>query len=271
MVNGEGSGKTSIIVLLIVILVVGIAAAGITYFYSQQGVDASIQERQRMINALEEDLGNAELEIEKLKSQTPDVTPPDDGTTPVSTGELDCLQCHDIDQHKEFHVPQTIMQIDEAHGYRRRVCIDCHGPNGYDENGNFIGWEADKQMTDFDLINFNPREGENGAFELSNQVVHGVHKRKLDSGILTCQFCHVPPGTTEFVIPEVKSDLGRVLYCQNEGCHDSEGGNYISIHIELRPFKCTTCHTGEIIGVHLPGTSQLGKFEFVNGTEKHIH
>jgi len=168
------------------------------------------------------------------------------------------------------------MKVDESHGLRRRVCIDCHGPNGYDDEGNFLGWNADKQMTDLDLIDFDSSEGENGKFILSNKVVHTIHKRKLDGGILNCQFCHVPPGSTDFVKPEVKTELGRVLYCQNEGCHDNDGGNYISIHIELRPFKCTTCHTGEIIGLHIPYTSQLGQFKFTPGindtpgTEEHI-
>jgi hypothetical protein len=262
--SGSGSGKIPIIVVILLILVVGGVAAGLSYFYSQRGVDATVQQKQIELNSLEEELGVKDLEIARLERviETGPVVEP--GGPAPGAQELDCLLCHDLEQHKEFHVPQTIMKIDEAHGKRRRVCVDCHGPNG-------PPWSADEQLTPLEMIDFDPTVGENGKFILSNQVVHSIHKRKLDAGILSCEFCHVPAGTTEFIKPEVKTELGRVLYCQNEGCHDTEGGNYIAIHVELRPFKCTTCHTGDLVKVHEGGTGRLGKFALLNGTSIHIH
>ncbi len=252
MAEDEGSGKISIVVLLILILVVGGVSAGISYFYSQQVSQTRIGTLQRTINDLEERLAS-----------TPAPPGPTQTPAPVVSKELDCPLCHDMAQHKEFHVPEIIMKIDEAHGLRRRTCIDCHGPNG-------PPWSSDEQMTDFADISFDPTAGVNGKFVLSNKVVHSIHKRKLDAGILSCEFCHVAPGTEDFIKPEVKTELGRVLYCQNEGCHDSEGGNYIAIHLELRPFKCTTCHTGDLVAVHLGGTGKLGQFVTINATTSHV-
>ncbi len=243
--------KQLVIILLVILGVAGVAA-GISYFYSQQIFLSQLLEKNKVID---------DLQRQKVSTPVPQVTPTP--TKPIVVEqELDCLQCHEIEQHKEFHVPQTIMEIDDSHGIRRRVCIDCHGPNG-------PPWNADEQMTDFEDIGFDSTAGVNGAFVLPNKVVHSIHKRKLDSGVLSCEFCHFPPGSTGMELPQVKTDLGRVLYCQNEGCHDSEGGNYIAIHVELRPFKCTTCHTGEIIGIHLRFTERLGKF--VNQTHVTTH
>ncbi len=239
--------KAVISVLLIVVLAAAGISAGLSYFYSQEIFQDQLIKKENEIKELQRKIA--------ATPAPPKATP--SPTSTVATQELDCLLCHDIKQHKEFHVPQDIMKIDAAHGKRRRVCIDCHGPKG-------PPWSADEQMTDFADINYDAAVGENGAFKLPNRVVHGIHKRKLDSGALTCQFCHVPSGTTDFVIPQVKTELGRVLYCQNEGCHDSEGGNYIAIHIELRPFKCITCHTGDILVLHTPYTSKVGKF--INAT-----
>lgn len=250
MAEEDGSKKK-------LILVVGGISAGFSYFYSQQAFQSVLNEKQKKINELEKEVADAKVEIQRLEQQL------SGAIIPVVTKELDCALCHDLGQHKEFHVPQTIMKIDEAHGKRRRVCIDCHGPNG-------PPWSADEQMTDLEDIDFDPNVGKNGMFMLPNKVVHSIHKRKLDSGVLSCEFCHVVPGTTDFQIPTVKTELGRVLYCQNEGCHDNEGGDYIAIHVELRPFKCTTCHTGDLVGIHQEGTGKLGKFEIVNRTQIHI-
>ncbi len=253
--------KALIIILLVLVLAVGGVSAGLSYFYSQQFFQDQLLEKE-----------NAIKDLQRKMAATPTPrkeTPPPMQVTTVGAQELDCLQCHELQQHKAFHVPERIMKVDAAHGKRRRVCIDCHGPNGYDEKGQFLGWNADKQMTDLKDIQYDPTVGENGVFILPNKVVHTIHKRKLDAGVVTCQFCHVPPGSLTFVRPQAKTELGRVLYCQNEGCHDSEGGNFIAIHIELRPFKCTSCHTGDIIKIHLPYTSRLGKF--VNATHITTH
>jgi hypothetical protein len=257
------SSKRITLVLVAVILIVGVAVALVTYFYSTLGTEAAIQEKQLRINSLEEELGNTNLEVERLNRiiEIGEVKG-DDG--PIEGDEVNCLVCHDQIQTKSWHIPEKIMNIEKDHGIRRRVCIDCHGPNG-------PPWSSDEQMTDFELIDFDPNAGENGKFILTDQIPHSIHKRKLDAGTLSCQFCHVPPGTIDFVIPEVKTELGRVLYCQNEGCHDNEGGNYIAIHVELRPFFCTTCHTGELIEIHQRGTAKLGKFEQINGTLTHVH
>ncbi len=251
MVDETGAGKTSIILLVIVVLSVAAIAGGISYYYSQQVAKSRMTDLQQTIHA-------QETTIQSLKDATTTTAP----TSSAAGEDLNCLLCHDLEQHKEFHVPQEIMKIDEAHNKRRRVCIDCHGPMG-------PPWSSDKQLTDPADIKFDRMIGTNGAFVLSNKIVHTIHQKKLDSGILSCEFCHVKPGSSEFTKPQVKSDLGRVLYCQNEGCHDNEGGNYISIHLELRPFKCTTCHTGDLVGVHKGGTGKLGTFEVVNGSRIH--
>jgi hypothetical protein len=267
--NGN-SKKVSIIVLLAAILVVGAIAAGASFLYSQQTSEGLIQEKQQTISSLEGEVNTAHNEIDRLEQlleskETAVAPPPVEIPSGVDAGpqELDCLACHNLQQHKDFHVPEEIIKIDEAHGIRRRVCVDCHGPNG-------PPWSADEQMTDLSLIDFDPNVGVNGQFILSNRVVHSIHKRKLDEGSLSCDFCHVVGDSLDFTIPEVKSELGRVLYCQNEGCHDDEGGNYISIHVELRPFKCTTCHTGDLVNLHRGGTGVLGMFEVVNNTSQHI-
>lgn len=254
MDDGSGKGKTSVITLLIVLLSVAAIAAGISYYYSQQVAKSRMTDLQQTIHSQETKIQSLQ-EISASSTTTP--------ISPASGEDLNCLLCHDLEQHKEFHVPQEIMKIDEAHNKRRRICIDCHGPLG-------PPWSADKQLTDPADIKFDKTIGKNGAFILSNKIVHTIHQRKLDSGILTCQFCHVIPGSSEFTKPQVKSELGRVLYCQNEGCHDNEGGNYIAIHVELRPFKCTTCHTGDLVDVHKGGTGPLGSFGVVNGSKTHI-
>jgi hypothetical protein len=265
MVEKQGSGSRNISLgLVIIILVVGITSASLaTYFYSTLGQEASTQERQLQIMSLEEELGNSNLEIDRLNRiiEIGEVKG-DDG--PIEGDEVNCTICHDQTQTKNWHVPEKIMKIEDDHGIRRRVCIDCHGPNG-------PPWSADEQLTDLELIDFDPNVGENGKFILSDQIPHAIHKRKLEAGVLSCQFCHVPEGTIDFVIPEVNTELGRVLYCQNEGCHDNEGGNYITIHVELRPFFCTTCHTGQLNDIHQRGTDKLGKFDLINGTLTHLH
>ena len=248
---------------IIVLVVFALIAGGLSYQIAvHQNVKKLHEKNEELVNLLDsiEIVKNIPSPTTTPVKKPPTSTPKKPSLPKVSgPGELDCLLCHELEQTKTFHFPQTIMKIDERDDKRRRVCVDCHGPNGYDEAGNFTGWSPDKQMTDLELIGFDDSEGINGKFILPNKVVHSIHKRKLDIGILTCQFCHVPPGETAFVKPRVKTELGRVLYCQNEGCHDNEGGNYIAIHIELRPFKCTTCHNGQLSDVHKGETEKLGK------------
>jgi hypothetical protein len=232
---------------LILIVLISLIAAGAAYQAGVSNYQKELEDKLEKIETLEKSIEDFRA------SPTPPPTPkPTPVVGPISGGEINCFLCHGLEQTKSFHLPQTLMRIAESDGKRRRVCIDCHGPNG-------PPWSPDEQMTDFELIDFDSSVGVNGMFILSNKVVHSIHKRKLDAGVLKCEFCHVPPGTTNFIKPRVKTELGRILYCQNEGCHDSEGGNYITIHLELRPFNCTTCHTGEIVRIHQEKTKGLGQ------------
>jgi hypothetical protein len=240
----------------IVIIIAVLIAGTITYLITTANFNEELSLKQEKITTLERSI------MEAKQPPPPTIVPETNPPTiedRISEEVINCLLCHDLTQTKSFHFPQTIMKIEEAAGTRRRVCVDCHGPLAFDDDGNFLGWSADEQRTPLGSIEFDPTDGVNGKFILPNQVVHSIHKRTLDSGAIKCEFCHVPPGATVFIKPRVKTELGRVLYCQNEGCHDDEGGNYIGIHIEIRPFKCTTCHTGSIVQVHIEETKKLGQ------------
>jgi len=87
-------------------------------------------------------------------------------------------------------------------------------------------------------------------------VPHAIHKEKLDSGAAKCSDCH--GDDIEMIIPQADANAGQVLVCQNCKFHP-EGGNYITIHVELADLTCTTCHTGGIIEVHQSKTVLLGQ------------
>jgi hypothetical protein len=178
-------------------------------------------------------------------------------STVPSTGTLNCLLCHDLLLTKSFHLPQTILKIDEKQGKRRRVCIDCHGPNAYDEDGKYLGWSADRQMTPVSMISFDEKTGVNGVFEFSGSVSHSIHKRLLYSlKVITCDDCHL--FGDEIERPVVDVGKGQVLVCQNCKYHPEEG-NYIKIHVEEGGNGCQTCHTGRVIEVHKEKTFNLGR------------
>jgi hypothetical protein len=113
------------------------------------------------ISQLEDIIREKESELDRLTAHE----------APVSTsdsGSVNCIFCHDPIQTKGFHTPPTIMQIGEKTGTRRRVCIDCHGPNAYDEEGTFLGWSAENQMTPLSMISFDETAGLNGVFVFPN-------------------------------------------------------------------------------------------------------
>lgn len=227
---------------LVVLGLVVIVAAGLSYQIGTSKYQGELEVKEMKISQLERSIQEAKA------SATP--APKTSGVAEaVTEDEVNCLACHELAQTKAFHVPQTIMQIDERAGTRRRTCVDCHGPGG-------PPWSADEQQTPLSMIPFNDSVGLNGLIELSSEVPHGIHKRKLDSEVIKCQTCH---GTgTKMVIPEAETRKGQVLVCQNCKFHPEEG-NYITIHVELAGKKCTTCHTGGVIKVHQEKTTGLGQ------------
>ncbi len=245
--------KKSLVVLALVL----IAAAGLSY---QVGVsqfqgdlnakEAKITELQTSIQDVKAEAAAAEKRALEQQAQSVGTGSDTKNIAALLSGEeVNCLLCHEIDQTKGFHVPQTIMKIEERDGKRRRTCVDCHGELG-------PPWSADEQLTPLSDITFDESVGVNGVLELETRVPHAIHKQKLDSGEAKCSDCH--GDDIEMVIPEADVNAGQVLVCQNCKFHP-EGGNYITIHVELADLKCTTCHTGGIIEVHQAKTGQLGQ------------
>ena len=161
-----------------------------------------------------------------------------------------CFECHDAEQTIGFHYPGTIMGIEEFKGIRRRICIDCHGPEGTN---------PDKPMTDASKVRWVEEEGH---FRLSSDVPHGIHIKKLDSGAMACETCHLlkdgdPTQLGEDLAIPVPGK-GQILVCQK--CHlPDDPGNYINVHITSGQQICNTCHTGEIKNIHKRATKKLGQ------------
>jgi len=192
---------------------------------------------------------------------TPEVTPayqPGDESTflnLLSNVEPEaCFFCHDKDQTKGFHVPERIMKIDEARDYRRRLCVDCHGPEGADPT---------KQMTNLRDIHYDPTPGVNGVIEVSLKVPHWIHKARLLKDEMECYDCHIEDlDAFEVSFPKADVNDGQILFCQNckvERDPHPERGNYIAIHVEKAGHKCTICHVGDVLDIHKRATSQLGQ------------
>jgi len=193
-------------------------------------------------------------EIAKLESFSAGIKEPVAAEQPakiITSQEIDCTTCHDYAMTKNFHVPQTIMQIDEARGKRRRVCIDCHGPI-------YPGGNAEQQATPLEMINYNPNVGINGVFEIKINVPHEIHKKKIENKIISCSTCH---GEGENMVkPMADVNRGQVLYCQSCKYHPEEG-NYLAIHLELARKQCTICHVGKVVEIHKEKTAKLGIVE----------
>ena len=203
------------------------------------------------ISLLETALKGKETELAGLVSPAKETAPGQSNET------VNCLLCHDIGETKGFHVPQTIMRIDERSGKRRRICIDCHGPNAYDEKGSFLGWNADVQMTPLALITFDNTTGRNGVFKVSSTVPHAIHNRLLrELKTIDCLDCHLIGDEIKAPAPDVEK--GQVLVCQNCKFHP-EDGNYVKIHVEDGGKGCITCHTGNVIEIHRTKTFGLGQ------------
>lgn len=224
-----------------IMVIFTIAVVGVTYQLLTSEYTAKVKERELKIQELEK-------KLEELKV----VTPPNGTAAPPEVREviteINCVSCHELNSTKAFHVPQVIMKINAAEGKRRRICIDCHGPLG-------PPWSADKQMTPFEDITYDPTVGLNGVFRFPNKVPHSIHKKKLEAGVLNCEFCHVRG--EKFFIPQPEVDKGQVLVCQN--CMAHPEGNYITVHMEIKGYKCTICHTGDLIGMHQEKTAELGQ------------
>lgn len=227
----------NVVVLVIVIL----AAAGLSYQIGASQFKGELNSKEKKIASLEKSIEDVKAQAQKETRVSP--------VTAAAAEEVNCLACHDVDQTKGFHVPQTIMKIDEKEGKRRRVCVDCHGPLG-------PPWSADEQLTPLNELIYNASHGTNGVIEIDSTIPHAIHKQKLDSGAVECEDCHGEG--PDIKIPEPLADAGQVLVCQNCKTHP-EGGNYITIHLEIAGKKCTTCHTGGIVEVHKAKTSKLGQ------------
>jgi hypothetical protein len=218
---------------------------------SAMGYQLSISKSAAEISHLESVLRIKEMEFAKLSSQ------PDPTVSHTPSAKIDCLLCHDLTQTKSFHIPQIIMKIDERSGLRRRICIDCHGPSAYDEEGNYLGWSAEMQMTPIEMITYDESTGPNGVFNFPNIVPHTIHKRLLDRlKVIGCEDCHLL--ATEIQIPKADTNKGHVLVCQSCKYHPEEG-NFIKIHVEDGGKGCQTCHLGDVLAVHKEKTLQLGK------------
>ena len=90
---------------------------------------------------------------------------------------------------------------------------------------------------------------------------HNVHKKKTDSGEMSCEDCHVNP-EGDFITPQVPE--GKTLVC--EACHafsqkPEDVGNYVSIHIVEGNRDCDICHMGDPIKIHKMATEKLGVIE----------
>jgi len=161
-----------------------------------------------------------------------------------------CFECHDAEHTLSFHYPDTIMEIEEFKGIRRRICVDCHGPTGTD---------PDSPMTPDSKITWVEEEGH---FRLSSDVPHGIHLNKVESGAMACETCHlIKDGDPTQLGSELANPVpgeGQILVCQM--CHlPSDPGNYISVHIFSGHQVCSTCHTGEIKDIHKRATGKLGR------------
>jgi hypothetical protein len=161
-----------------------------------------------------------------------------------------CLECHDSEQTMGFHYPETIMKIEEKKGLRRRICMDCHGPEGAD---------PDSQMTESRFIEWIEEES---YYRVKSEAVHGIHERKLKGEVLMCETCHlIKPGDPTqlgIYLDIPKPNPGQILVCQL--CHSpSDPGNYIAVHIVYGHQDCNTCHTGDLLGIHKRATAKLGQ------------
>jgi hypothetical protein len=161
-----------------------------------------------------------------------------------------CFECHDPAQTIGFHYPDTIMGIEEFKGLRRRICVDCHGPEGTDQNR---AMTAESKITWID---------EKGYFRIKSDVPHGIHFEKMENGAMMCETCHlIKDGDPtklgdELVIPI--PNPGQIIVC--EMCHvPSNPGNYISLHITYGHQECNTCHTGDLTNIHKRATGALGR------------
>jgi len=226
---------------VVAVVVVLILSAGLSYEIGASKYQKELKMRMERITQLEKSLKEARAAAEEAASMQ--------AQAPAGGEKVNCLACHELGQTKSFHVPQTIMKIDARDGKRRRTCVDCHGPLG-------PPWSADKQMTPLSLLFYNESKGPNGVIEITSEVPHSIHKRKLDAGVMKCQTCH--GSGVSMVIPEPDTSRGHVLVCQNCKYHP-EDGNYIAIHVELAGKECTICHTGGVIKVHQEKTRKLGQ------------
>jgi hypothetical protein len=132
------------------------------------------------------------------------------------------------------------------------VCSTCHGT---DQTKSFHSVENIK------ILSENKGHTPRICTTCHGSSPHNVHNKKLSSGEMDCNTCHVSP-EGDYVVPQVPE--GKLLVC--EACHAFSGkpedvGNYVSIHIVEGNRECDICHMGDPIKIHKRATEKLGASE----------
>ena len=116
------------------------------------------------------------------------------------------VNCNECHKNVEkFHYIPILRKIQEAKNKSKRDCTTCHG---------------------------------------KVEMVHEIHKRKLETGKIKCETCHMVGG--KLVIP--KKLPNQTYVC--ERCHN--GGNFVTIHKQ----RCDRCHPKNIGAIHLEATKR---------------
>ncbi len=159
------------------------------------------EQLKKQLEQKEKEIQELKAQIDQLKAQLEEAKKKVAAApkTEVKAAKLVCADCHK--EVSKFHNVKTIMKIDEAKNITPpRICTTCHG-------------EVKK--------------------------VHTIHEKKLKSGEMKCETCHLAAEGT-FKIPQPRPQ--DTLVC--ELCHYD--GKYIDIH----KGKCERCHYGGISGIH---------------------
>ncbi len=157
-------------------------------------------ELKKQLEQKEKEIQELKSQIDQLKAQLEEAKKKAAGAAAgAKAAKLACADCHK--EVSKFHNVKAIMKIDEAKNITPpRICTTCHG-------------EVKK--------------------------VHTIHEKKLKSGELKCETCHLAEEGT-FTVPKPRPQ--DTLVC--ELCHFD--GKYIDIH----KGKCERCHYGGISDIH---------------------
>ncbi len=149
----------------------------------------------------EKEIQELKAQIDQLKAQLEEAKKKAAKVTAPETKVVKpaCGDCHK--DIAKFHTVKAVIKIDEAKNITPpRICTTCHG---------------------------------------DVKKVHTIHEKKLKSGEMKCETCHLAAGGT-FKVPQPRPQ--DTLVC--ELCHFD--GKYIDIH----KGKCERCHYGDIAKIH---------------------